>query len=161
MQEERNSFFIPDFEIQVNKFGKIFMPAKETFLYVLSNFPNTTFYLTVSRTSKRKITNLQRQYYFPVIVQRFMIEANNQGNEIKDKEQAHEMLKGLFPKYFVREKKWILPNGDLSVRKYEVGLSDLKTIDAESYFEDCRQWIKEWFAYECPLPDKNWRKKFD
>lgn len=155
---KENKITFPDFEIQVGVNGKIFMPAKETFLYLLSQFKGKSFLFKLVKISKRNASNLQFAYYFPVVVYRFMLEANLQGNDFADLEESHQALKEIFAdKYFRKTKSYVYPDGTTKKVIYKIGCSDLDTIQMCDYVDDCINFIKEFYDYQCPEPDKKWK----
>lgn len=112
-----------------------------------ASFEGKDIKITIER--KRNVrSNPQNNYYWGVIVQLLKQAIKKEWGEIWESEKCHELLKDRF---LYREKA----NEETGeIIKLPKSTTECTTTEMEEYHEECRQFLKEWFNVDCPLPNE-------
>lgn len=103
--------------------------------------------ITVERKSK-KHSDLQRGYYFGVIVSMVRQAVYDTWGEKIDSNEGHELLKQNCNSVERINKS----TGE--VIKQPQSIKRHTTTEQEEYHIECRKWAKEWFNIDIPLPNE-------
>ena len=130
--------FIKDGRLEVNEVEKLVAGIKQ--------FDNCMVKGTLEKVYE-KHSDVQRGYYFAVIVQAYIIGVKAEWGDYISRQKAHEELK--------RECNYI-EKQTKSGKLVKVGQTTTghSTVDKEEYHERCRNHIYEWFRIVVPLPEK-------
>jgi len=102
---------------------------------------------------KRRTTDSQREYYFAVIVQSFLMAFRDWSPDVGwTKEGVHEVLKLRFLP-LVREWGFVVIPATGEVVKERMSTEKLSTVERELYHEHCRKWGAE-MDIIIPLPNE-------
>jgi hypothetical protein len=93
-------------------------------------------------------SNQQNAYYFAVIIPLTIEAIQNEWGEIWGIEKAHEMYKTMF----LCEEKANYRTGEII--KIPKSTTQNTTVQQESFHDQCRQFLREWFNVEVPLPNE-------
>lgn len=97
---------------------------------------------------RRQRSNQQNRYYWGVIVKAAKIGVEEMwGREIAS-EDAHELLKQRCNGADIVNQQ----TGE--ILRFGQTTTELNKLEAEDYYEKCRQWILEWFNITVPLPNE-------
>ncbi len=132
---------IPLFGIDVQN-GKVKMDSPQEFRWYLSGIKGR--YNLKLEKPKKKISTLEHRYYRGVIVP---IVAEEIGVDV---DVAHKLLKSMFLKLII----WKEIEGKQIKFEYVKSTANLSTIEAETYYEECRRWAVEFLGCIIPLPEK-------
>lgn len=105
--------------------------------------------ITITIVNKRKVrSSPQNRYYWGVVVVLIQAAMLESWGERYNKEEIHEMLKS---KFLYTEKV-----NEATGEIIQMGRSttDNTTAQQEEYHIDCREFAKEWFNVEIPLPNE-------
>ena len=114
----------------------------------LATFENKTIRLTIEKATKKR-SNPQNAYYWSVIIPIFRNAIKNEWGEVWGVEKAHETLKS---KFNYTEKVNENTGEILNVVK---STTENTTTQQEEYHEKIRQFVREWFNVEIPLPNEH------
>ena len=103
--------------------------------------------ITIERKSK-KHSDVQRGYYFGVIVSLIREAVFNEWGDKMDSNEVHELLKANcnFKEKVNKETSEII--------RVAGSIKQHTTSEQEDYHEECRRWAKEWFNIDIPLPNQ-------
>lgn len=117
-----------------------------TVLDIVKQFEGKEVLLTFE-LPKKKRSNNQNSYYWAVIIPITIQAIKNDWGEIWSKEKAHEFYK----LHFNYVEKVNEQTGE--VVKIQKSTTENTTTQMEEYHEQIRQFLKEWFNIDCPLPN--------
>lgn len=133
------------------KQGKLKISYRDRFVQNLSLFSDCRILLTVEKLYKRRSTRTenglgQNGYYHAIICQDYRKGAYETQQRVITGEQAHEELKAncSFKEYYKES------TGE--VMKSIISTATMTTVEAEEYYQRCRDFILEWFGIDVPLP---------
>ena len=114
--------------------------------------------LTVERLYKKRstvkihangtVTRAQNGYYFGVIVQEYRNGAWEMQQRMITGDEAHAELKANC------NYGETLNEDTGSIMRRINSTADLTTVQFEEYLERCREFIREWFNIDCPMPEE-------
>ena len=110
-------------------------------------FEGKTIDITMKKQSQYR-SNQQNGYYFGVIIPMTITAVEDEWGEIWNSEEAHEMFKTMF----LYNEKVNDKTGEIV--KTPKSSTENSTKDQEVYHEKCRQFLKEWFNVDVPLPNE-------
>ena len=93
-------------------------------------------------------SNQQNAYYFAVIVPLTIEAIKNEWGETWGVEKTHNMYKTMF----LCEEKANYRTGEII--KIPKSSTQNTTVEQESFHDQCRQFLREWFNVEAPLPNE-------
>jgi len=105
--------------------------------------------ITITIKRKRKTrSNNQNAYYWSVLVPLMVHGVKNEWGEIWSNEKAHEFFK----MHFLFYEKINELTGE--VLKLPKSTTENTTVEMEEYHGQIREFLKEWFAIDAPLPNE-------
>jgi len=124
-----------------------FKRNRNEILKAIKQFEGKTIMFKLSILSKKRSME-QNSYYWAVIIPITKNAINESWGEVWSTEKTHEFLKSKFLFY---EKV----NEETSeIIKVPKSTTENTTTDQENYYSEIREFLKEWFNVECPLPNK-------
>ena len=93
-------------------------------------------------------SNQQNAYYFAVIIPLTIEAIQNEWGEIWGIEKTHELFKTMF----LFDEKANYRTGEII--KIPKSSTQNTTVEQESFHDQCRQFLREWFNVEAPLPNE-------
>ena len=125
-----------------------FKRNRNEILKAIKQFEGKTIMFKLSILSKKRSME-QNSYYWAVIIPITKNAINESWGEVWSTEKTHEFLKSKFLFY---EKV----NEETSeIIKVPKSTTENTTTDQENYYSEIREFLKEWFNVECPLPNEN------
>lgn len=113
----------------------------------VQNFEGKEIEIIVKRKTNHR-SNQQNAYYFGVVIPITIQAVENEWGETWDIEKAHNLYKSLF----LYEEK---VNPETSeVIKVPTSSTENTTTKQEVFHTQCRDFLKEWFNVEVPLPNE-------
>jgi hypothetical protein len=113
----------------------------------LEQFNGKEIVITIEKKTK-KHSDLQRGYYFGVIVPLIKEAIFIEWGDKMDSNEVHELLKSNcnFKEKVNQETSEII--------RVAGSIKQHTTIEQEEFHEGCRRWAKEWFNIDIPLPNE-------
>jgi hypothetical protein len=125
-----------------------FKRNRNEILKAIKQFEGKTIMFKLSILSKRRSLD-QNSYYWGVIIPITKNAINESWGEVWSTEKTHEFLKSKFLFY---EKV----NEETSeIIRVPKSTTENTTTDQENYYSEIREFLKEWFNVDCPLPNEN------
>lgn len=113
----------------------------------IATFEGKDVSITIKKKRKTR-SNSQNQYYWGVVLELTIDAIKKEWGEIWDKDNAHEFLKSRFLYY----EKYNENTGEII--KTPKSTTECSTVEYEEYLSQCRQFLKEWFNTDIPLPNE-------
>lgn len=113
----------------------------------LLNFEGKEIDIIVKRKSNHR-SNQQNAYYFGVIIPLTIQAIENEWGELWDINKTHDMFKSLF----LYEEK--VNTDTKEVIKVPLSSTENTTTKQEAFHSQCRDFLKEWFNVDVPLPNE-------
>ena len=113
----------------------------------IAEFNGKEIIITIEK-KRKKHSDLQRGYYFGVIVNLIRLAIFEQWGDRVDSNQVHELLK--------QNCNWTerLNPGTGEIIKVAQSIKQHTTTEQEEFHEECRKFGKEWFNIDIPLPNE-------
>jgi hypothetical protein len=125
-----------------------FKRNRNEILKAIKQFEGKTIMFKLSILSKRRSLE-QNSYYWGVIIPITKNAINESWGEFWSTEKTHEFLKSKFLFY---EKV----NEETSeIIRVPKSTTENTTTEQENYYSEIREFLKEWFNVDCPLPNEN------
>jgi hypothetical protein len=125
-----------------------FKRNRNEILKAIKQFEGKTIMLKLSILSKKRSLE-QNSYYWGVIIPITKNAISESWGEVWNTEKTHEFLKSKFLFY---EKV----NQETSeIIKVPKSTTENTTTEQEVYYFEIREFLKEWFNVDCPLPNEN------
>lgn len=135
-------------EIITNVDKMKFNRNRKDILNAMKQFNGKNIVLKISLLSKKR-SNQQNSYYWGVILPLTKQAIFNEWGEVWNIEKTHEFLKSKFL-YFEKV------NEDTSeIIRTPKSTQENTTTEQEEYYLQIREFLKEWFNVDCPLPNEN------
>ena len=113
----------------------------------IQNFEGKEIELIVRRKTNHR-SNQQNAYYFGVVIPMTIQAIENEWGEVWDIDKTHSLYKSMF----LYEEK---VNPETSeVIKVPISSTENTTTKQEVFHTQCRNFLKEWFNIEVPLPNE-------
>ena len=113
----------------------------------VSNFEGKDIEVIIRKATKRR-SNPQNAYYFGVIIPLTIQAIELEWGEVWNTDKTHNMFKSLF---LFEEKV----NKETSeVIKIPTSSTENTTAKQETFHNQCREFLKEWFNVKTPLPNE-------
>jgi len=136
--------------VQNNKFKR----NLNTILDIVKQFNGMDVLLTFEKPKKKRSNN-QNSYYWGIIVPITKQAIKTEWGEIWSSEKVHDFYKMQFNTIeIVNEKTGEVINVPKST-------TENTTTDQEEYHSQIREFLKEWFSIDCPLPNEDLLLNFD
>ena len=113
----------------------------------LKQFEGQRIELTIRKDSYYR-SNQQNAYYFAVIIPLTIQAIHNEWGEIWGIDKTHQLYKSMF----LFEEKANNKTGE--VIKIPKSSTQNTTVEQEGFHTQCREFLKEWFNVEAPLPNE-------
>jgi hypothetical protein len=124
-----------------------FKRNRNEILSAIKQFEGKTIMFKLSILSKKRSLE-QNSYYWGVIIPITKNAIHESWGEVWSTEKTHEFLKSKFLFY---EKV----NEETSeIIKVPKSTTENTTTDQENYYSEIREFLKEWFNVDCPLPEQ-------
>jgi len=124
-----------------------FKRNRNEILKAIKQFEGKTIMFKLSILSKKRSLE-QNSYYWGVIITITKNAINESWGEVWNTEKTHEFLKSKFLFY---EKV----NEETSeIIKVPKSTTENTTTEQENYYSEIREFLKEWFNVDCPLPNE-------
>jgi hypothetical protein len=120
----------------------------------IKEFNGKEIVIKIGLKTKRH-SDLQRGYYFGVIVSLIREAVFNEWGDKMDSNEVHELLK-----LNCNWKEKVNEDTGECIR-IAGSIKEHTTTDQEVYHEECRRWAKEWFNIDIPLPNEQIEIKVD
>jgi len=125
-----------------------FKRNRNEILKAIKQFEGKTIIFKLSILSKKRSME-QNSYYWAVIIPITKNAINESWGEVWSTEKTHEFLKSKFLFY---EKV----NEETSeIIRVPKSTTENTTTEQEGYYSEIREFLKEWFNVDCPLPNEN------
>lgn len=132
----------------------LFKRNRNTVLEAIKSFNGFDVVLTIQK-AKKKRSNEQNSYYWGLLIPLTQEAIKNEWGEIWSKEQTHDFYKLHF-NYIDKVNE---QTGE--VIKIQKSTTDNTTSQQEEYHSQIRQFLKDWFNVDAPLPNENIEINFD
>lgn len=116
-------------------------------------FEGRDIVLTLKRRSKQRSLN-QNAYYWAVLIPLTYEGIKNTWGDVYDNKQVHDFLKGKF----LFTERYNEQTGE--VVQLPKSTTENTTIEQEEYHTEIRQFLKEWFNIDAPLPGEHLQLEF-
>jgi hypothetical protein len=125
-----------------------FKRNRNEILKAIQQFEGKTIIFKLSILSKKRSLE-QNSYYWGVIIPITKNAISESWGEVWSTEKTHEFLKSKFLFY---EK---INTETSEIIRVPKSTTENTTTDQENYYSEIREFLKEWFNVDCPLPNKN------
>lgn len=125
-----------------------FKRNRNDILNAMKQFNGKNIVLKLSLLSKKR-SNEQNSYYWGVIIPITKDAIKNEWGEVWGVEKIHEFLKNKFLFY----EKVNHETGEIT--RTPKSTTENTTTEQEEYYFEIRNFLKEWFNVNCPLPNEN------
>lgn len=124
-----------------------FKRNRNEILNAIKQFNGKNIVLKISLLSKKRSLN-QNSYYWAVLIPITKEAIKNEWGEVWNIEKTHEFLKSKFL-YFEKV------NQETSeIIRTPKSTTENTTTEQEEYYLNIREFLKEWFNVDCPLPNE-------
>jgi len=124
-----------------------FKRNRNEILNAIKQFEGKTVTFKLSILSKKRSLE-QNSYYWAVIIPITKNAINESWGEVWNTEKTHEFLKSKFLFY---EK---INQETSEIIRVPKSTTENTTIEQENYYFEIREFLKEWFNVDCPLPNE-------
>lgn len=114
----------------------------------IESFEGKEIQLSIQKKKKMR-SQPENRYYFGVVVVIFQKAIRSEWGEIWSKEQVHDLLKSRF----LFTEKVNEQTGEIV--QLPKSTTECSTDEFEDFLFKCRQFAREWFNTEIPLPNEN------
>lgn len=121
---------------------------RNSLIEAIKSFEGKQVVVTIEK-AKKKRSNPQNAYYWGVLIGITIEAIKNEWGEIWNIEKTHEFLKNKFL-YFERVNE---VTGE--ILKTPKSTTENTTTDQENYHAEIRNFLKEWFNVDAPLPNED------
>lgn len=135
-------------EITTSILKGIFKRNRNLVLDAIKTFEGCDVVLTFQKPKKRRSLN-QNNYYWGVLIPLSQQAIKTEWGEFWSKEKTHEFYKLHFN--FVER----INQDTGEIIKVSKSTTENTTSHQEDYHTQIRQFLKEWFNVDCPLPNEN------
>jgi hypothetical protein len=125
-----------------------FKRNRNEILKAIKQFEGKTIMLKLSILSKKRSLE-QNSYYWGVIIPITKNAISESWGEVWNTEKTHEFLKSKFLFY---EK---INTETSEIIRVPKSTTENTTTEQENYYSQIREFLKEWFNVDCPLPNEN------
>ncbi len=134
------------YEIRSNVENGILKRNRNLLIDAIKSFEGQNVIVTIEK-AKKKRSNPQNAYYWGVLIGITIEAIKNEWGEIWSIEKTHEFLKTKFL-FFERVNE---SSGE--ILKIPKSTTENTTTDQENYHTEIRNFLKEWFNVDAPLPN--------
>jgi hypothetical protein len=124
-----------------------FKRNRNEILNAIKQFEGKTIMFKLSILSKKRSLE-QNSYYWGVIIPITKNTIYENWGEVWSIQKTHDYLK----KEFLFYEKVNLKTGE--IKRTPKGTTENTTTEQEVYYSEIREFLKEWFNVECPLPNE-------
>ena len=125
-----------------------FKRNRNEILKAIKQFEGKTILFKLSILSKKRSLE-QNSYYWGVIIPITKNSINESWGEVWNTEKTHEFLKSKFLFY----EKINQETGEII--RVPKSTTENTTTEQENYCSEIKEFLKEWFNVDCPLPNEN------
>jgi len=147
------------------KDGVLRISYRDKFNELIKQMPDCAIKITVEKKYKKRSTYTYNEetgkegrgqvgYYWFIICELFREGWRDLTGELIDKNQAHERLK----MYCNYEERAIESSGEIV--KIPKSTSEQTTVEAEEYYQRCREWMLDNMGVRVPLPNEELKIEF-
>jgi len=134
------------YEIRSNVENGILKRNRNLLIDAIKSFEGQNVIVTIEK-AKKKRSNPQNAYYWGVLIGLTIEGIKNEWGEIWGIEKTHEFLKGKFL-FFERVNE---STGEIA--RTPKSTTENTTTEQENYHTEIREFLKEWFNIDAPLPN--------
>lgn len=135
-------------EVTTSIVNGLFQRNRNTVLDAIKSFNNCDVVLTIAK-SKKKRSNQQNSYYWGLLIPITQNAIKTEWGEIWSKEKTHDFFKLHFN--YVEK----VNENTSEVIRVPKSTTDNTTTQQEEFHAQIREFLKEWFNVDCPLPNEN------
>jgi len=135
------------YEIRSNVENGILKRNRNLLIDAIKSFEGQNVIVTIEK-AKKKRSNPQNAYYWGILIALTVEAIKNEWGEIWSIQKAHQFLKGKFL-FFERVNEI---TGEIV--KTPKSTTENTTTEQENYHTEIRNFLKEWFNVNAPLPNE-------